>query len=209
MSLPAKLRMGALCMAFLIMLEGCNSPLSSVNQTVGSPELSGSASPSNKPSSAGEQNGLPSVTSVDAQTSGAANSTLEEEVSDLQKFVRSVPRTPTQYVQAYLDALSSQSGFLARAYLADSIQHQIPARPVIGATPWISKWTLAQLPAKHGTYVFQATGYAAVIPGKPSDAQSWVRDLTATITVESVDGDNKAPWIVSAQHIQFPQHMGF
>lgn len=193
-ALKNKVLLGALSGLSLFTLVGCSSA-TSVNN-------SGNAVSSKSVT----QN---TSTNTSAQNSQTKAFTSEQQVQDIYRALQGIPKTPKAYVKAYLRAIATRSGSLARGYLAPSIRNQIPAR-VIGSSKWIGKWTITATSSDNGAYSFRVVAYQYFPPAKQNEQGSWMQAFHAQLTVQSEGYQHRhEPWLITAQQITFRKHLGF
>ncbi len=125
----------------------------------------------------------------------------EQKISDLYSALQSIPPSPSAYVQAYLQALATRSGFLARAYLAPKIQDSIPSG-TIGSSKWMSKWTISR------PYATKISGSRAFVFHIASSSM-FGPIFTGCLTVQSKNPDSsEPPYLITKQSISFAKGWG-
>ncbi|WDL98877.1 hypothetical protein [Alicyclobacillus sp. ALC3] len=189
-----KVLLGALSGLSLFTLVGCSSVNSVSNN---------GASTSSKSAT---QNTSANTSAQNSQTKAF---TPEQQVQDIYRALQNIPKTPKAYVEAYLQAIATRSGSLARGYLAPSIRNQIPAR-VIGSSKWIGKWTITQTSSGNGAYDFHVVAYQYVLPASPKEKGSWMEAFHAKLTVQSEGYKHQhEPWLITAQQITLRKDLSF
>ena len=135
--------------------------------------------------------------------------TSDQQVQDIYRALQEIPSTAFQFVNAYLKAISTRSGPLARGYLAPTIRNQIPPT-VIGSSEWIGKWSITPVSALNGKYEYTVVAYQGILPATKKGHLSWIVAFHADLTVQSLGYNHHySPWIITSQKIVFRKYLGF
>gem|GEM_PF-4973684 len=180
--------------------------------------------PATYAASSSQKGAAPKGTKIHAAAPTPPPAMSISQVQSLYSAIASVPATPTAFVNAYMQALSTGSGLYARAYLTDFILRQIPLsvgprirRENLGLLIWITKWKITFNGYSAKGYstenIFTVTAFGPLgSPDSSANVGALFRDKLSvfSLNVANPTADTR-PYVIGAQtvtwlHPRFMNH---